>query len=68
MRLEIKEIVTIGFLRNGNREKALEVCKEHGISEERFAELEQIFEEEKREREKWIKGIKEWISWCRKIL
>lgn len=48
MRLEIKEIITIGFLRNGNREKALGVCKEHGISEERFAELEQIVEEEKR--------------------
>ena len=44
MRLEIKEIVTIGFLRNGNREKALEVCKEHGISEERFAELERMVE------------------------
>jgi hypothetical protein len=27
----------------------LEVCKEHGISEERFAELEQIVEGEKRE-------------------
>jgi len=54
MRLEIKEIVTIGFLRNGNREKALEVCKEHGISEERFAELEQIVEEEKRERERGL--------------
>lgn len=44
MRLEIKEIVTIGFLRNGNREKALGVCKEHGISEERFAELERMVE------------------------
>ncbi len=45
--LMIKEIITLGYLKQGNREEALKMCKDYNISQYRLSELEEMATTEK---------------------